>query len=66
MYLQMKRLSATFKLSVHTIYCRTNRHISCLHLRRLSSHGGQWECQVMGMIVLASDDSLNGPGYLQL
>ena len=30
------RLSATFKLSFRTIYCRTNWTVSCLHLRWLT------------------------------
>jgi len=36
MYLQIISLSATFKLSFRTIYCRTTRTVSCLHLRWLT------------------------------
>jgi len=49
----MKRFSATFKLSVRTIYCRTNRTVLCVHLRWFTCgvvyyvyicDCGQWEC----------------------
>jgi len=42
----MKRFSATLKLSVRTVYCRTNRHTFTL----IDMWSGQWECGLMGVV----------------
>ena len=69
------RLSVTFKFSFRTIFCGTNRTVSCLHLRWLTCgveycDCGQCGCETSrnGRGLLPIGDNSHGPrpSYLQL
>jgi len=55
------RLSATFKLSFRTIFCQTNRTVSCLHLRWLTCVVEYCDCGQCGC-----GTSRNGRGLLPI